>query len=435
MTNIEHASSTVRTSSSRVPRTIRIRLYALVFLVALLVRAGWGVYRLARCDDPAALEFPDEAQYWQMAASLRAGDGLQDELGFRATRMPLYPAMLSLFAGTVHGVVAAKCFLWVLGSVLAVCSAAMAVALAGSRAGWIAGFLVAFDPFLVFFSSLLLTETVFLPIIVVLWWAARPLLMSVPGGGGAFRWVGVGLLAALAVYVRESSLGLAGALVGFILVCRRFNRRSLAGAMLVAAMVVLALAPWALRNRRVTGHWCWLTYRGGISLYDGVGPQADGSSNLREIKQMPAVRGLGEAEWNHYFMRESLRAIRGDPGRVLRLAGRKLARMWNPVPNVDTYQSRLARFVSAAWTLPLFALAVAGVASLLNTRGRDGLRLVAFLLLPALYLSALHSLFVGSVRYRLGAVPFLEILAAVAIVAMFDRLRQGPAERDQTRGN
>ena len=46
-----------------------------------------------------------------------------------------------------------------------------------------------------------------------------------------------------------------------------------------------------------------------------------------------------------------------------------------------------------------------------------------FLLLPALYLSALHNLFVGSVRYRLSAMPMLEVLAAVALIALVDWVR------------
>ena len=69
-----------------------------MFLVALSLRAGWGTYRLAQADDPSALEFPDEQQYWDMAASLMAGEGLKDELGFRATRMPLYPTLLAAWA-------------------------------------------------------------------------------------------------------------------------------------------------------------------------------------------------------------------------------------------------------------------------------------------------------------------------------------------------
>ena len=37
----------------------------------------------------------------------------------------------------------------------------------------------------------------------------------------------------------------------------------------------------------------------GISLYDGVGPQATGASDLGEIKHMNAVSGMDEVAYEH----------------------------------------------------------------------------------------------------------------------------------------
>ena len=91
------------------------RTYVVIFAVAVLARAGWGLFALARADDPRALEFPDEKQYWLMAGSVQAGGGLVDEFGFRATRMPLYPAALSLAAGLTNGIIIAKVVQWLVG--------------------------------------------------------------------------------------------------------------------------------------------------------------------------------------------------------------------------------------------------------------------------------------------------------------------------------
>ena len=136
---------------------------------------------------------------------------------------------------------------------------------------------------------------------------------------------------------------------------------------------------------------------------------------MGDIKKSAAVRGLTEVEYNRYFLRASFEAMRADPPRIARLAVRKLARMWNPVPNVADYQSWAVRLISAAWMAPLLLLALAGVFVLRKAApGRAG-ALIVYLLLPALYLTALHMVFVGSVRYRLGAVPMLMVLAAVAL--------------------
>ncbi len=403
--------------------------------MALGTRAVWGTFRLVRAGDPHTLEFPDEQQYWLMASSLRSGEGLKDELGFRATRMPLYPALLAVFTGMENGVVLAKIFHWFLGAGAAALTAMAATTMFDRRVGWVAGLLVAFDPFLVFFSSLLLTETIFAGVLVWLWWIAWPIARNgsspeASGGGrkgawvGMRRWVLLAVVAALAVYVREAAAGLVILLLCFLVVCGRFDRRVVGGAMMAGCCVYASLIPWAIRNAYVTGGPRWLTNRAGISLYDGVGPQATGASNLGSIKQMPAVRGLSEVEWNRYFLRRSIEAIKADPMRIIRLADVKLRRMWNPFPNVQTYQSGLARLVSAAWTLPIFVLAGVGAILMPMRRRNEGWRIVGLLVLPALYLSALHCVFVGSVRYRLAAIPMLEILAAYALVALAARVRR-----------
>ncbi|MCH7883741.1 MAG: hypothetical protein IIC01_00700 [Planctomycetes bacterium] len=380
--------------------------------------------------------------------------------------MPLFPTLLAPFVAMPYGVVLAKIFHWFLGAGVAALAALLATDLFDRRVGWIAGLLVAFDPFLVFFSSLLLTETLFTGVLVGLWWIAWPIMRHGSSGDAsssqeskaeslsrkpmghrfstgethglqtratlfgigsnmAMRpWQFLAVAGALAIYVREAAAGLVVVLLCLIVVCRRFDRRVVGVALITGVFVYGAILPWSIRNAMVTGEMCRLTTRAGISLYDGVGPQATGASNLGPIKQMSEVRGLSETEWNRYFLRESFKAIKDDPMRIVRLAGVKLRRMWNPFPNVESYQSGATRLISAAWTLPVFALAALGAVALLVRRRENGWTLAALLLLPALYLSALHCVFVGSVRYRLGAMPMLEILAAYTLVEIVSWVRR-----------
>lgn len=425
-------------------KTLQWRWWLTIFVVALLMRSAWGMTRFLRADDPTVLEFPDEEQYWMMARSLWNGEGLRDELGFRATRMPLYPGVLSAFTAKPGGVLAVKVAQWLVGALAAGLTAAAAATLFDRRIGLIAGILVALDPFLTFFSSLLLTETPFVTALVALWWMLSPMTRrdlvlasrdlvrdSNLAPGGFRRWIVVGLLSAVCVYLRESSLGLVIVAMGFVVICRRFDGKAVIGATLSLGIVVASLVPWAARNQAVTGDWCWLTHRAGISLYDGVGPQSLGASDLGDLKHSAAVRDMNEVAWNRYFLDQAVSAIKSDPGRVLKLAGVKLTRMWNPIPNVETYRSRAVRWFSAAWTIPTFALAAVGVMLLSTGMLRGGLRTAMFLLLPAMYFSAVHSLFVGSVRYRLVAIPMLETLAAVALVAIYNRIRSHAATRGE----
>ncbi|MCO6439108.1 MAG: hypothetical protein J5J06_18600 [Phycisphaerae bacterium] len=392
-------------------------MLAAIFLIAFLVRFGWGAYRFNTSEHVSALEFPDERQYWHMASSLREGDGLRDEFGFRASRMPLYPAFLALAGSEPTGVLRAIFRQWLIGGAAAALAAGLACSMISARAGLIAGLIVAFDPFLVFFSSLLLTETAATTALIGLWWAAWPAVGNPDARFSNRRALGIGILMAISVYLRESSLGLIILLTAWMIWSRRNRRGDILRAVGSLLIVALALAPWAIRNRLVTGHWVVLTTRGGISLYDGVRPGADGSSNLADVQQAPEVAHLDEVAWNEYFLNASFKAIRDNPERILDLAAQKMERMWNPFPNVGSYQSPLIRLVSAAWMVPFYALAVAGIFILPKIRGGIEFREVFFLLLPALYLSALHSLFVGSVRYRLPAIPMLAVLAAATLAA------------------
>jgi hypothetical protein len=400
------------------------------------LRAGYGGLQMYRAD-PTALTFPDEQQYWLMARGLRQGQPLTDELGFHATRMPLYPGYLSLFAASDGGVVGARICQWIIGALAAVFAGLLGTRVLGRHVGFLTGLLVAVDPVLAGASTLLLTETPFVATVTALWWVSWPLacrrtiagqaIAGAPASAtqhaieqaepGLGRWLGTGALSALCIYVRPSALGLVLIWTAFLLLRRRWNRHAWAGAVIVVLTVVLALLPWALRNRRTTGHLCWLTHRAGISLYDGVGPQATGASSLGAIKNMPAVADLDEAAWNGWFVRESVRSIRSDPARIIRLAGVKLGRTWSPVLHAQEYRSTGIRLLLAAWSIPFFALAVAGIVMLRREAGT-----CVALLLPALYLSALHSVFVGSVRYRVGAIPMLAVLSAVALAALIQRV-------------
>ncbi|RJP30707.1 MAG: hypothetical protein C4547_16445 [Phycisphaerales bacterium] len=448
----------------------RRRAYLLVFIAALAVRGGLGAaLGLQRGWDERSLLLPDEQQYWAMARSLHEGGQGEDELGFVATRMPLFTRVLAAFVAFDGGLIWFRLLLWIVGAITATCAAGLAGATVGERAILPAGLLVAFDPYLAFFSSLVLTETVAIAALVAFWWRLALMLPGAAGHDGAClvhgpstcepcrrRWIVVAALAALCVHTRESNLAFVGAALAYVLIAYRFQWYALRGAIVVVLVIVAALFPWALRNASVTGDWCWLTHRGGITLYDGVHAGATGASDLGAIKAMPEVHPFieagDEAGWDRYFTQQALAAMRADPIRIIRLAVAKLARTWNVFPNVQDGQRPALRWVSAGWTVPVYGLALAGALTLARRRrvgammDENGARSIpptsaagstpaaaprdaasapparpGYLLLPVLVVCLLHSVFVGSVRYRLPAMPMVEVLAAAGCVAALGR--------------
>lgn len=394
-----------------------------VFLLALIARAGFGLNSVrenahARPGEVSSLQFDDEQWYWSIAQSYRSGEGMVGEYGHRAERMPLYPWVLSWFPSGEGGVNAARWLQYILGS-LAVC-AVMTLAWRLGTSGLVAGCIVALDPTMVGSASLLLNETLTVMLVAFVWCVGLPL--SDPQTKPALRWLFMTALMVLSIYTKESTLLLVIALLALLVVTR--PRLTFAPHAIISIFcIVLALLPWAYRNKQLTGEWIFLTSRGGISLYDGVHPGATGASDLGTIKTDPEVLALEEAEWNAHFKEAAWTHIKDDPIRILRLAITKLARTWSPILNAAEYDSNMIRIIFAGWYVPLYLLVGWGI-----YRRRHDRALLLGLLIPALCVCAMHAVFVGSVRYRLVAIPTLAILGAMGLQAIIDRRRFADAE-------
>jgi hypothetical protein len=103
-----------------------------------------------------------------------------------------------------------------------------------------------------------------------------------------------------------------------------------------------------------------------------------------------------------------------QPGWLLKLTLIKIARTWSPMPLSDDFGRPLYVVIGLVYTVPLFLLAIGGV-----LYGRLPRSAKWFLLAPAVYITVIHAISVGSLRYRLPAEPLLAILAASLVVPLF----------------
>jgi hypothetical protein len=207
---------------------------------------------------------------------------------------------------------------------------------------------------------------------------------------------------------------------------------------LYAVTLGVLLLPWGLRNHARLGAFAWLSTNGGVTLYDAQGPQADGSSNQAFLQDMPQLAGMGEVERDRTLGHLAIQQMEKDPARVLRLAGVKFVRTWSFVPNFQEYQGGATAAVSAAFTAVVLAFAVVGLFRAARGRGshdlhdverpqqpsarlRPGLWFHVLLWLPVLYFTLVHCLYIGSLRYRIPLMAFLELAAAAALIARHSR--------------
>lgn len=187
----------------------------------------------------------------------------------------------------------------------------------------------------------------------------------------------------------------------------------LIAAALAIALTITSLLPWAWRNMNEAGGWIWLTTNDGFTAYDSFNPEADGSSNQAKFRARLAETPMPEVARSQYLSNEAKTYAVQHPGRVVTLAFAKLGRFWSPIPlSADFGRRWLYVMVCGLYAVPLFVFAAIGV-----WRGGLGRRATLILLLPAVYFSAVHSLAVGSLRYRVPCDVPLAVLAAAGVMS------------------
>jgi hypothetical protein len=379
-----------------------------ILLAALAVRIAWGIVVQQRAG--ANFEFDDEHLHWSIAANLVERGAFVTDDGRHAARMPVYPLFLACFAwmGTA-GVLAARMAQALIGAATAWVVHATLRRRAGPWPALLATAAVALDPYLVMFSGLLLTEVLFTFFAVLLLRVSMELWQAPAGTGGRHAFL-VGLWGAAAVMTRPSSLGWIVVVWVILVFASRGAGIGVRRTAIFAVIFAAAMVPWGMRNRAVIGDAAWLSANGGVTLYDAQGPQARGDSNQSFLAEMPELDKLGEVERDGELRRLAIEQMRRDPARVLRLAAVKLGRTWNVVPNYGGYRNWVLMAVSGAWSVSVYGLAIVGL-----FRWRDR-RTLLLLWLPIVYFSIVHAVFVGSLRYRVPLMPFLEMSAAGAFM-------------------
>jgi 4-amino-4-deoxy-L-arabinose transferase-like glycosyltransferase len=391
----EQADSTPRQTSRLI----------LLLVGALLMRAGWGLSRPV--DDRAINLLPDQREYLELGRNLLRSHELKFhdqrfDADVHAYRVPGYPALIAACGGNVRVVRLVQAVLDT-SSVLA--AYLLARRWLSRRASLLATALVAINPFLIYFSGLILSETLF---VMLLAWTLvllmhRQLLVQVLGL----------MIAAASVLVRPSAIALPTILAA---ACPLMSRRSGVTILLSiggAILTLLTLLPWAMRNQAVLSERVWTTTNSGITAYDGFNPAADGSSNQNFVRSMPQLKSMSEVDRSHYLSSQAQQYAAGNPFRVIQLAVIKIARTFSPIPlSAEFGRQKLYVAGAALYSLPFDLLVLAGL-----LRGSISRRGKFFLMIPALYFAVVHAMSVGSLRYRMPAEVPMAVIAA-SVIAM-----------------
>ena len=283
--------------------------------------------------------------------------------------------------------------------------------LAEEKAARLAALWVAIDPGLIFFTPQLGTETMFITMELAFFvWLLcelnRPL---------SVRLVGLGLWGGLMTLCR-SMIGAYPAFLFLVL----WRSRGFARAFLFCAILAVGwLAPsmiWGVRNYHKYGRVVPLGAQMGWTMYEGF------TTDREEVRRRPfdmtkeaeAVGVLNDPiTCGNYFAQKTMTIIRANPLEAARIIVGKAALFWRPWP-YDPH-SWWQRSVLGIYFSILLVLAIFG-AVVVWANGSWSPIWALFT-----YLTAVHSIFFTSLRYRMPLEPFLCLLAAIGVLSIARR--------------
>jgi len=339
------------------------------------------------------------------------------------------------------GITGVRLIQTLMGALTCVMVYLLSAALFGERTGRIAGLISAVYPFAIYFTGCILSETLFLLLFVTSWYYVVRTWREISRNEPATRWVAsclvAGLLAALTVLTRASALPVFVLVPLVWLAIGPDRARGVIASVMMIFVLAVGMSPWVARNykrsgdQKTPGRLVITTCKVGESLYEAVGPFATGGPNKENTQWPMEADYLSHDEYarDRYLLERSLAYMRSDPLRTLRLGWAKFLRTWNVIPNYEAGRTPFHVAVSLASYVPVLLTAILG---LFVGAGRARERV--WLLLPVLVIAFLHTVFVGSVRYRLAAMPFVIILSAVGVSWLVTKVFKRPEETVENNG-
>jgi hypothetical protein len=307
------------------------------------------------------------------------------------------------------------------------------------QVGMVTAGLMAVYIYFVYYAATLMTETFY--IIAILWTldlvgqlGQAPTARNFAGPLSQTQYlklsVGLGLALAVAVLLRQVFLLFIPVLLGWLF-WRSYRHqvrqvKQIAGVLLIAtAILVMAVAPWTVRNYRAFSSFVLLNTNAGFAFFWGNHPihgynfisvlPVDGPSYVDLIPS--ELWGLNEAEMDRALLKRSFTTIQADPGRYLILSFSRIKDYFQFWPTPESSRiSNLSRILSfgVLWPFMLYGF----VANFRRSLSTETLILYLFVITY----TVLHLLSWALIRYRLPVDAILLIFAGTALVAIKAKL-------------
>ncbi len=375
----------------------------LVYVVTLPDKTVWG----------------DERDYLRLSQSIQDGKGFVLDNGRpTAVRPPGYPLFLAILGwGGIHTLVAIRAAQAAIGT-LTLLFLYLTVCLFSDRKWGLLTIAVgAVYPYFIYLPGTLLATSWFCFLLAVACYLlCRAVVKSEP-----LSYLFSGTVLGLAALAVPTALVLAALSLFWLLIMRMPIKRIV----LFALAGLLVITPWIYRNYKQTGVMN-LSATGGYNFWLGNNPQSrinlPGSAEPSAELLQRLIQAGSEGEIDRLFTRDALHYIYQHPGPFLVRTATKAVFYWRltPSPVTDSYVGRdktVAWLGAISFSLILL-FAIIGCMHLPDSVKPIGLLWFLFFIA----FTAVHSLTIVKIRFRLPLDHFLIILSAYGMIYLYNRV-------------
>jgi len=378
-----------------IPRSMLRIWYTGIFLGALLIRLCFVLQVPVKPSSGG-----DPKVYEETAINILSEGLAYSEEGY-AFRSPLYPYLIAIVYA-IGGRSRTNLFILqaLTGSFAVLLLLHIGLTLLSHfRTALMSAALFAVHPLVLYYTKQVLTESLYMFFLVFVVYLAYKVVEEPQKGSLVL----LGLAMGLTILCRaEGSLFSGLVLVGMFAFTKGDIRRKFHKSFIVMFTMLLAVAPWVIRNCLVVGAPVLAT-EGGITLYLGNNPEATGGYHVPTQMFEKEVSKLSEVEKSRFYTRKAVIYILENPTVFVSLGIRKLQALWG------SWGNRI--LVVADWLL--LPLAILGLPFAVSSR--NNLRMYFFVLCPLISVTVGSIIFLGQPRFRAPIYPFLIFFAMVAI--------------------
>ncbi len=388
-----------------------------LFVAALLVRLLFNGLVIGM-EVPTQDTFSDWKEYDMVGLSVASGTGFtifgQPYL-IHPPGYPLFLGILYLLFG--HSYAAVKVAQSLLGALTCVVILLIGERLFTKRVGMVAAAIAAVYPHLVYYTGILMSETLFLFLSMLFLWALAMLREDFSLRRSAYA----GAVLGVASLTRPMLMFIPALLLFWIWIECRSSKRALVLTATLWLWMAVVILPWTVRNYVVTGSFVPIVATHWVTLY--------GANNPVILENPDAVGGwvdpepMSPEQYRAAYVAFMSEMLFHRPLDFVKLELHKLKRFWSLFPRTQTpRRDALINLLSYGWLLPLFLVGMALAARVPPTPW--------ILYLWVAYFCLLTLVMHGTTRYRLPVDPVIILFAAFTLERMWVRTGLGPRLQD-----